>query len=235
MSLLTIIQAVADRIGIVRPTAAIGSSDSQVRNLLGLIQQEGKDLAVRYNWSALTKEKTFTATATAAQSGALPTDFDRFINGSMWNRTRDNCIEGPLSAQDWQAIQATVAPNVTEAFRVRGSSLLITPTPTAGDSYAYEYVSTYWCGTAASTEPGLTEFANDSDISYVKDELLILGVIWRFQKARGLDYGESMQSYEISVKRAIDRDGGAGVLMMGGPSSYYHAPKARVPDGSWDL
>ena len=232
MSLLTIVQAVSDRVGLVRPSAVIGSSDAQVRNLLGLVQQEGRDLAARYNWSALIKEKTFTATATAAQSSAIPTDFDRFVNGSMWNRTRDNYIQGPLSAQDWQAIQATVAPSIIEAFRVRGSSLLITPTPTAGDSYAYEYVSTFWAGVAASTEPGLVEFTADNDNGYIKEELLTLGTVWRFQKARGLDYGESMQSYEIAVKRAIDRDGGAGVVMMGGPSESW-PPKARIPETGW--
>lgn len=235
MSLLTIVQAVADRVGLARPSAVIGSSDTQVRGLLGLAQQEGKDLADRFNWQALTAEKTFTATATAAQSGAIPDDFDRFVNGSMWNRTRDNYVHGPMLPQDWQQIQATVGPNIVEAFRVRGSSLLITPTPTAGDSYAYEYISTYWVGTAASSSATLTEFAADTDIAYLKEELITLGVIWRFLKARGLDYSEAMQTYEIAIKRAYDRDGGTPYLMMSGPDQVAWPPRARVPDGSWNL
>lgn len=234
MSLLTIIQSAADRIGLVRPSSGIGSSDTQVRGLVALAQQEGKDLAARHPWQALTKEKTFTATATAAQSGAIPDDFDRFVDKSMWNRTRDNCITGPMNAVEWQEIQATVAPNVTEAFRVRGDSLLITPTPTVGDAYAYEYVSLYWAGAAADTEPTKEEFSADTDISFLREELLVLGVIWRFQKARGLDYGESMQSYEIAVKRAIDRDGGRPTLYSGGRDLGW-PPRARVPDGNWSL
>ncbi len=235
MSLLTLVQSVTDRIGLARPTAVVGSSDTQVRGLLSLANQEGKDLAARFDWSVLMKEKTFPATATAAQSGAIPDDFDRFVNGSMWNRTRDNFLFGPMSPQDWQAIQATVAPNVTEAFRVRGSSLLITPTPTAGDTYAFEYLSTYWVGTAASSSATLTEFSADTDITYLREELIALGVIWRFQKARGLDYSEAMQTYEIAIKRAFDRDGGAGVVVMSGPCEMTRAPRARVPDGNWDL
>lgn len=235
MSLLTIVQDVADRVGLARPTSVIGSADSQIRGLLALVQQEGKDLASRFNWQALTKEKTFTATATAAQAGVIPSDYDRFVNGSMWNRTRDNYLFGPISAQDWQAIQANIAPNISESFRLRGDSLLITPTPTAGDAYAFEYLSTWWVGTAASSSPSLSAFTADNDISYLNEELLTLGLLWRFQKARGLDYGESMQSYEIAIKRAFDRDGGTPVLVMGGPADMYRAPKAQIPDGNWDL
>ncbi len=235
MSLLTVVQDTCDRIGLSRPSSVVGSSDSQVRNLLGLAQQEVRDLAARHAWQSLILEKTFTATATAAQSGAIPTDFDRLVDGSMWNRTRDNYIHGPMSPQDWQMIQATVAPNITEAFRVRGNSLLITPTPTAGDTYAFEYVTKYVVGAAASTAPTLEQFTADTDIAYVRDELLTLGLVWRFQKSRGLDYGESMQTYEIAVKRAIDRDGGRPVLSMGEPSDLTRAPRARVPDGNWNL
>lgn len=235
MSLLTIIQDVCDRIGLARPSAVVGSSDSQVRNLLGLAQQEVRDLASRAEWQALIVEKTFTATATAAQSGAIPTDFDRMVNGSFWNRTRDNYIHGPMTPQEWQAIQATFAPNVSEAFRIRGSSILITPTPTAGDTYAYEYITKYVVGTASSTSPTLEAFAADTDIPYVREELVTLGVIWRFQKARGLDYGESMQTYELAVKRAKDRDGAAPIIVMGGPADLTRAPRGRIPDGDWNL
>ena len=66
MSLLTLVQSVTDRIGLARPTAVVGSNDTQIRGLLSLANQEGKDLATRFDWSVLMKEKTFTATATAA-------------------------------------------------------------------------------------------------------------------------------------------------------------------------
>ena len=45
MSLLTIVTQACDRIGLTRPTSAFLSSDQQVLQLVGLAQQEGKDLA----------------------------------------------------------------------------------------------------------------------------------------------------------------------------------------------
>lgn len=235
MSLLTIIQAACDRIGLARPSQVIGSSDQQTRSLFGLTNQEGRELATRFNWQALTKEKTFTTVAAAAQTGAVPSDFDRFIDGTMWNRTTRDLIVGPMNAQEWQGMQATVAPNVLKGFRVRGSDILLTPTPSAGQTVAYEYVSKWWIGTAASTTATLDEFAADTDIVYLKDEIIVLGVVWRFLRSRGLDYSEAFRSYELAVNRERARDGGSPVLVMGGPSDYYRAPKAQVPDGSWNL
>lgn len=235
MSLLTLCQSAAQRIGITVPTAIIGSTDTQTLQILGLAQQEGKELASRFNWQRLTKEQTFTAVAQAEQTGAVPADFDRFIDGSMWNRSKDNLIYGPMSPQEWQSIQATWAPNVLEAFRMRGDAILITPTPTAGNTYAFEYVSTYWVAAAGSTTGTKTEFAVDSDVALLDEELISLGVTWRFLRTKGFDYSEAFRTYELALKRRQSRDGGSPIVVMSGPPNWFGAPKARVPDGSWNL
>lgn len=235
MSLLTLCQAAAQRLGITVPTSIVGSADTQTLQLLGLAQQEGRDLASRFNWQRLTKETTFTAVAQAEQTNAVPADFDRFVDGSMWNRTRDNLIYGPMTPQEWQAIQATFAPNIVEAFRLRGNALLITPTPKAGDTYAFEYVSTYWVAITGSTTGSKTEFSVDTDVALLDEELIGLGVTWRFLRSKGFDYSEAFRSYEMALKRRLSRDGGSPVVIMSGPPNWFGAPKARVPDGSWNL
>jgi hypothetical protein len=70
MSLLTAIQNACDRIGIARPTSVVGSTDQQTLRLLGYAQQEGKELARKYDWQVLVKETTFSSTATAVQTSA---------------------------------------------------------------------------------------------------------------------------------------------------------------------
>ena len=45
MSLLTMMEAAADRLGIVRPTVVYASTDQQIRQLLSLANQEGKETA----------------------------------------------------------------------------------------------------------------------------------------------------------------------------------------------
>ena len=236
MSLLTCVQGAADRLGIVRPSSVIGSSDQQVRQLLGLAQQEGKELARRHPWQSITLEKTITATATETQTGAIPADFDRMVNGSFFNRTKNRRVEGPMNVQQWQNYKASVTTVLFDAFRIRGNAMLLAPTPTASDSYAYEYLSLYWCTTAAGSTPTQSEWTADDDVGILNEELMTLGLVWRFLKAKGLDYSEPFRSYEMQVGLAMSRDGGKPLsVSFAGPSYMKEPPRPTWPQGSWDL
>lgn len=235
MSLLSMIAGAgkaADRIGIVRPTSIISSTDTQVQRLLGCADEEGKALAKRVAWQAIVKEKTFTSTATTNQTSAIPTDFDRFLNETFFNRTRKRMLEGPLTPTAWQVSQSVVATTIIEAFRVRGNIIMLTPTPPAGDSYAYEYVSKNWCQSAALVEQ--SSWAADTDTGILDEEIMTEGIIWRFLQKQGFDYSESFRTYELMVAQAITSDGAKRTLNAG--RTYFssaHIP--TVPDGNWPL
>lgn len=236
MSLLTTVRAACDRLGIVRPTTVVGSSDQQARQLLGLAQQEVSELGRRHPWQVLIKEKTFTATATETQSGALATDLDRFINGTFFNRDNHRFVQGPLEAHEWQSYKASTSTVIFDAFRVRGASLLMAPTPSAGVTYAYEYVSKYWIATSDNPTTGAQEdWQVDSDIALISEELVTLGVVWRFLKAKGLDYGEAFRTYEAQVMLAMTRDTPRRTVSLAKASDYRRARRPTWPDGSWNI
>lgn len=235
MSLLTIMQDVTDTIGLPRPTSVIGSSDPQTRLLLRHLNIEGQQLARRHEWQALQKEKTWTAAATQAQTGVLPTDFDRFLGGTFYNRTRNRLVAGPLTPQEWQDYQASLTTLVYDAFRLKAGVLYLLPTPTGTHTYAFEYMTKYWASDAAGTAPTLAAFAADTDIVFLPELLLIMGTVWRFKQARGFDYAEDFRSYETELYRIIGRDGGKRTLNMGA-SIDKRVPRApQAPDGSWAL
>lgn len=199
MSLLTICQNAADRLGIARPSSVINSTDNQTLRLLGYAQQEGKALQKEHAWQILVKEQSFTATATETQSSALPSDFDRWVDDTFYNRTRKRPVYGPLNAQDWSFSKAVVATVLIESFRQRGSTsdILITPTPTAGDSYCFEYVAKNWCQSSGGTAQDA--WAADSDTGIIDEECMTLGVVWRFKAGQGLDYAEEFRNYELKT------------------------------------
>lgn len=240
MSLLTLVQDAADRLGVVRPTSVVGSADQQVRQLFALAQQEGKELARRFDWSVLTKEKTFSATATETQSSVVPSDFDRFVPDTFYNRTTNRKVDGPLNAQEWQDYKASVSTVLFDAFRRKpGSStdLLMAPTPTASDSYAYEYVSIWWCTTSGGTTPTLAAWNADTDVGILPEEVMTDGIVWRFLRAKGLDYAEAFRTYEMKVMQFGGWDKGKRVVNMArGGFDRYNRPRAPMfPDGSWNL
>ena len=232
MSLLTIIQDVSDRVDLDRPSTVVSNSAQLVRQLLALANQEGIELAKRHSWQTITAEQTFTSTVAETQTGAIPSAFDRFINGTFFNRTAKRHVKGPLTPQEWQFHKSVVATTIIEAFRQRGDSILITPTPAASQTYAFEYVSKNWCESSGGTDQ--SAWAADTDVGLLPEELMKLGIIWRWKQAKGLDYAESFRTYESEVANAISRDGGKPTLIVGG--NRYSGPRLPiVKDGSWPL
>lgn len=234
MSLLSLIQKVADRVGVTRPTVVVTSTDIQIRQLYALANEEGAELAKRGPWQALTQEQTFVTVAQAEQTNTpVPDDFDRFIPNSFYNRTLRRRMIGPITPQEWQAVQAFPAYNrVYLAFRQRDGAFLITPDPPAGQTIAYEYVSANWAMSSAGQ--GKPEFTSDDDSSFLDENLLASGIRWRWKQAKGLDYSEDMITHERSVSRALGNDGGATILTMGSPT-VEPVLLANIPDGSFGI
>jgi hypothetical protein len=204
MTLLSIVRNASDRLGLTRPSGVIASTDQQVLTLLGLAQEEGMDLLKRHTWQALQTEYTF-PTVNGTASYALPSAFDALIKDTVFNRTRRRRMYGDLTPEQWQETQSSLVTMVNPAFRIRGSLFYISPTPTAAETIAYEYLSKNWCQSSGGT--GQAAWAADTDTGVLDEELMTLGLKWRWKKSKGLDYAEDFTSYEIRVSKAILDDG----------------------------
>jgi hypothetical protein len=209
MTLLTIVQDAADRLGLTRPSTVVTSTDPLIVTLLGLAQEEGKALYDRHTWQVFQTEYTF-STANGTASYVLPTGFDQMIKGTVFNRTRRRQMFGDLSPMQWQRTQASLVTMVNPAFRIKGDLFFISPTPTSIETVAYEYITKNWCRSAALA--GQSRWAADTDTGVLDEELTTLGVKWRFKKSKGLDYAEDMNDYEIKVNKAIFKDGARVVI-----------------------
>jgi len=235
MSLLTCVQNACDRIGIVRPAAVVASTDQQVLRLLGYAQQEGKELARKYDWQCLVRETTFASTATAVQTSAgstvIPTDFDRMVDGTFFNRTNKREIYGPLTAEEWQYTQSVVTRVFVQAYRIRNSQLLLTPADAADETIAFEYVSNKWVMQSGGT--ATAAWTADGDTAILNEELITLGIVWRFKAAQGFDYAEEFRTYELQCANEYMRDGGSRKLNMAG--GVYPRRKVVIPEGNWSL
>ena len=216
MSLLTIVQNAAGRLGLDIPGAVVGNTNENVVSMFRLANQEGKALSRRYPWQVLMKEKIFTTTAAAIQVGAIPSDYDGWIiPDSMYNRTSGRPVNGPINSAEWQAAQATLVTRVVDTFRIRGNDILITPTPAAGETIAYEYQSQNWVDTSGIDNIGdKVQFSLDADNPVIDTEIITLGVVWRFLQRRGLDYSEAMLDYEREFAQRAMRDGSKPRLAM---------------------
>jgi hypothetical protein len=233
MSLLTIVQSAASEVGVPEPTSVIGSLDATAVQLYRLADRQGKHLAQRYNWEALTKEATFTTVATESQGTviAAASDFARFVNGTMFDRTATERVFGPLNEADWQRDKALNVTPVDTTFRIRGGTILFNPVPAAGNTVAFEYVSKNWCEDSAGTDQ--SAWAADDDVALIDEDLITLGVIYRYLQAKGLSYAEEFREYEAQLHNLQANDGMKPILNMGDMVNPYDRSNAAVSLGNW--
>lgn len=232
LSLLQIVQAACKRIGILSPNAAFGSTDQQIIQLVSLCEEEGQELAARYPWQALQYEATFTTVAAQVQTAvaAVTTGFNYIVNDTIWNRTLRRPVYGPNSEQEWQQKKAIQLNGPFNSFRIIQDAINFYPNPAAGQTCAFEYITKNWITTSIAGVSSV--WTNDADTPKLDDQIIVLGLIWRWKQAKKLDYAEDFAKYERRVMDATTRDAGKPTLNLGG-TTYEIQPAILVPRGSW--
>jgi hypothetical protein len=236
MSMLSLIKHFCRRTGIPYPNTVYGSTDPQILQVMALLEEEGNDLSVRHDWQGLVNEAAHTSVATEDQ-GAIATiasnGFRHIKNETIWDRTNNLPVYGPMDERDWQAIKGMAAVGARYRYRIRGGHLLVNPVPTAGYSWYFEYVSKNWILGADGTTYK-QYFTLDTDTIVIPEELVMAGLRWRWHAAKGLDYAELFRTYESQVKDAIGRDGSRKTIHMD-LSTEHTGPAVFVPAGNWAI
>ena len=212
MTLLSICQGSADAIGLVRPGMVIGSSAGEVQKLLRASNKTGLRLMKSFAWQALRTERTFTSVSGSEQTSILPSDFDRFIAETFWDRTDITLLDGPTGAVEWQSQTANGYAGYERKFTYRGNSVFIIPAVGAGKAFAFEYVSKNWCQTSGAV--GQSAWAADTDVGVLSEELLTLGTIYEYLVAENLPADAAGMAYMEMADILTNNDRpSAGVLV----------------------
>jgi hypothetical protein len=201
------------------------------------------------NSTTLQVDQVATATATGLSltfgqvAYSFPSDYDHAINQTYWDRQYRWQMLGPLSPQEWQVLKSGIAPTgPRRRFRVQGNQLLIDPPPTSNNILVYEYVSSGFCvpaGTTISPQSSAfqTAWALDSDIGVLSEDLMTLGLKWRWLRAKGFAYDEEFKTYTDARDRAAARDGGgARSLVMN--RQFISSPlitSSQIPDAGFGV
>lgn len=232
MTCLQIIQSACRRIGITVPGAVITNPDLQIQQLMDLSNEEGQEQAARYPWQALQTEVTFTTVATQVQASmnTIAPGWNYIVNDTIWNRTLRRPVYGPRSEQNWQYQKAMQINGPFNSYRIIGDSINFYPNPVAGQTCAFEYITSNWVSSSTASSVWLV----DTDTPLIDDQLLILGTIWRWKQAKGLNYAEDFNKYERRMEDLMGRDAGKPVLDMAGIHDEI-LPGIFVPAGSWNV
>jgi hypothetical protein len=229
MSLLTLCQDVAYEVGFPAPDSIVGNTDQTAQQLFRLANREGEALSQAHNWQVLTEEGSITL-VTADQDYALPGDFRYIVPMTTWNRSDKRIVINPVTSEQWQFLKGwTTINGLNLRARIRGNEMEFEQTIAAGDngkSIYFEYLSKNWAADSGGTSQH--KFQADTDTGRLDEELITQGVVWRFKKAKGLDWEPDFQEYTNLLNKKKARDGGARKLSMGG--ERIHTVGVNVPD-----
>lgn len=225
MTLLTLCQDVAQEIGFEIPNFVVGNIDATARQLLVMTNREGQYLVRRHNWSFLQNEHSIT-TVVNQETYALPIDFMHIVGDSFWNFSSRDPVRGPINPSQWQQIKSSgLSPTITYNYRIALSGIenkiYLDPVPTnSGEQLKFAYISKNWVISNAQLYP---KTQTDNDSFLLPENLLQLGLIWRFLQAKGLEFNVARLEYEQELSAAIARDTNLPSFRMGTSTSLLGA------------
>jgi len=177
-----------------------------------------------------TISSTDTSIAFGQESYPLPADYNYMINQTQWDRGYRWQIMGPLNAQEWQVLKSGLSPTgPRRRFRIMENEFYIDPIPFDNSTLVFEYYSTAFCYSSAGVAQ--TAWTADTDTPAINDELFILGIKWRFLRAKGFDYAEEYKNYSDMITSLLGRNMGAKILPLAAQSrGQVLINNSQVPD-----
>jgi hypothetical protein len=182
--------------------ASTATADLQFVQLLKDVTRE---LLRRHAWAGVTTDTTFTG---AGSVFSLPTDYFRVLDDeeAVYETSPIRRAVKPMpdrgtwtktTAWNWTAYQ--------RYYRMTGSNIEFLAAIPTGGTVVMDYVKNTWCTKSDGTTP-YTVYTNKADLSLIPGDLLQLGMIWRWRRAKGLVYADRRAEFESELARAVGDD-----------------------------
>jgi hypothetical protein len=202
------------------PATIINNQDPTAVRLQGIAERNGRNLLRMHVWQAMQNTYTF-STSNGTADYALPSDFQRFLNLTEWDRTNFRPLRGPSTPSEWEVLrsgQLSVASQIFAFFRISAGLFSIYPTPTSTRTIAYQYIGKNWIyPTGSGGSPSAEYFANDTDTTILDDDLMVMGIRERLDALLlGNPFVPSPEYAEL-IGATIAADAGKGVISFGNP------------------
>lgn len=162
---------------------------------------------------------------------ALPSDYDRQIDRTHWDKSKHWEMLGPETAQQWQWLKSgyiSTGPRVR--YRILGGYFQVWPVLGTAELLGFEYVSKNWAFSSLGTAQA--SFTADSDTCIFPDRLMVAGLKNLYYLAKGLGDTYTM-AYEDELTAAKPADGGSQTLSFAPRFADVLITSANIPDSGY--
>lgn len=183
---------------------------------------------------------TLTQPASASEVGAtlnfgqtiyqLPSDFDRQIDRTHYDKSKRWEMLGPETAQQWEFLKSSyISTGPRMRYRFIGGNFQIWPQVSTNEYLGFEYISNGWVN---QTTTPISAFAADTDTCIFPDRLMVCGIKNKFFEVKGFDTTAYYRDYINQLSIAKSNDSGSQTLSMAPKMSSVLIGFENIPDGS---
>lgn len=162
---------------------------------------------------------------------AMPSDYDRQIDRTHWDKTQHWQMIGPETAQQWEWLTSgyiSTGPRVR--YRIFGSYFQIWPPQNTQHYLGFEYISNAWAQSTLGVAQ--TSFTADTDTCIYPDRLMVLGLKHKYFQVKG--FGDVyMADYKAEESIAYANDAGSQTLAMSPQITEVLISWNQIPDSSY--
>jgi hypothetical protein len=221
MTILTVCQKVAPKIGLSVPSAVFTGTDREHVELQALANTMAKRIASEHDWQLLSGIATYTGDG-SDEDFALVSGYDRMPkDAQVWSSELETPLTHITSRDRWLGLDIQSFDFVINAWIIYGNQIHIKPALASGVTAQHFYQSNLII--APETGDNKTEFTLDTDSFRLDEELLKLGMLYQWKADHGQPYEEHMNDYSDLFERLTTTDAGAKVVRVG---------RARLPRGA---
>lgn len=163
---------------------------------------------------------------------SMPSDYDRQINRTHWDKSKHWEMLGPETAQQWEwLISGYISTGPRIRYRIFNSYFQIWPLVSTAEVLGFEYVSNAWATSAAGTAK--TSFTVDTDTCMFSDSLMVLALKKKYFEIKGFDFTPFAKDYQTELQIAKANDGGALTLSFSPRISTILIGWEQIPDSGY--
>lgn len=199
MTAQTIMSDALPELGIDQASPSVTSTDFADKQILNFMNKAGQEIAKRAEWASLFKDLTVSGSISAVD---LPTDFQRMAESGAV-RLNDGTftpIRAVTSPEQWEMLTAT--PSAQYFYHITEGEIQFSPALPAGGALV-RYISKNW---VSGDKSAITA---DADTTLIPERLIVMGLIWRFKRQKGLPYEDYFAEFEAELETSIRDNRGA--------------------------
>lgn len=179
-----------------------------------------------------TSAGTGTSFTAARVKFPMPSDYDRQVDRTQWDKSKHWEMQGPCTAQEWEwLLSGYISTGPRIRYRILGSYFQIWPMNTSNEVLGFEYVSNAWAESAAAAAQ--SSFLADTDTCMFSDRLMAAGLKLKYWEIKGFDTDKLQTAFdrELSISKA--NDAGSKTLSMAPQLSNVLISWDQIPDSGY--